>query len=838
VEVVYSKDSLDAPVEYEATDSIVYDIKNKKIYIYGKGKVSYTTISLESEKIVYDWSNNLVSAEGQLDTLGNPFGLPKFADASQNFVADRMKYNFVTKKGVVYDARSKQDDIYIVSEVAKFVSSSEKTIDSTKAGNTLYSRNAIFTTCNHDHPHFGLRSFKQKIIPNKLIVVGPSYLEVGGVPTPLFLPFGFFPITQRRAAGLLIPQNYDYSPLLGGFGLRDLGWFQPLGPTANLSLLGRIYWSGTWGLTGRLEYQKRYQHQGNVLVSFDKINQRQLGQNFSTQQQNFEIRITHNQDAKAHPYRRIGGSVNIVSNSTVNNRFIANNAANVLQNSLNSNFTYNYKFPNSPFNLSAGLTHSQILATRTMSISFPNARLTMQQINPFKRKNSDGTKEKWFEKVTLTYDADFRNELSGIDSIFFTSKNLQNLRLGLRQNATLNTNVRVLKYFNFVPNISYAETWNAKSRTFEFNPDFVKIDTANGSITQIGKLDTIIKNTFAPYRTFNVGASIGTQIFGKIMFRKGFIRGIRHTIKPDISYNFTPNYMGGLFNYREQVRTDVRDIPNNFRTYTRFDESVFGAPPTGASAQTIGFNLNNIFDAKYYSRKDSTVKNIKLLDNLFINSGYNLAADSLNWNPVNMSTTIRLFKGALNINTGASFSVYKQKETGGNINKISFTNGGPLLVPTNLALSTGTNVTFEKIRTFFEGKKTDKEKSASTIKKSNNLFALTDQFSLNMNIAGGLLPSSSGKYGLTDFEIRTAGTVALSPKWNFRVGNIGYNFVRNELSFPDLGLIRDLHCWQMEINWLPTRGSYNFAIYVKPGSMGFLRLPYQRNNLDNLQNER
>ncbi len=236
--IKYSKDTLDAPVDYNAQDSMIYDIANKKIHLYGAATVKYTTINLQADYIVFDWASNIVTAEGLPDSTGRMSGFPEFSDGDQTFTAKRMKYNFKSQKGIVYDVTTQQNDVYVLGSKSKFVSGPEK--DTTQNNDIVFSEDAIFTTCTHPEPHFGIRSRKQKVIPNKLVIVGASNLEIMGVPTPLWLPFGFFPVASGRRTGLIFPSDYEYSPQLG-FGLREIGWFFPLGDHFNLTVTGDIY---------------------------------------------------------------------------------------------------------------------------------------------------------------------------------------------------------------------------------------------------------------------------------------------------------------------------------------------------------------------------------------------------------------------------------------------------------------------------------------------------------------------------------------------------------------------------------------------------------------------
>ena len=309
--VAFSQDSLDSEVESFGEDSMRYDIKNNQVHLWGNAYVKYQTITLTADYIVYNWTTNIVTAEGIKDSLGSGMGVTKFEDGEETFDSRKLKYNFKTSKGIIYDAVSQYNDIYVRAEKGKF---SGKGADPVEHDDHIYSEDAIFTTCNHPNPHFGIRSGKQKVIPNKVVVVGPSNVELGGVPTPLWLPFGFFPLKQGQRTGLIFPQDYEYSEQWG-FGLKNIGWYFPMNEYMDLALTGDIYSRGTFGLHARGRYKKLYKYSGSLNLNF--ANQRTEATN-STQilnNKSFGIQWSHSQEATAHPTNKFGGSINLQTNN-------------------------------------------------------------------------------------------------------------------------------------------------------------------------------------------------------------------------------------------------------------------------------------------------------------------------------------------------------------------------------------------------------------------------------------------------------------------------------------------------------------------------------------------
>ena len=866
-QVELSKDTLDAPVEYNATDSMIYDIADQKIHLFGDAFVNYTTISLKADYIIFDWNTNIVTAAGFPDSTGRLAGFPEFQDGEQTFTAKRMRYNFQTKKGIVYDVTTSQGDILVHGERSKFVSTDVMEDDSLQRKDIVFSSNALFTTCKHPEPHFGIRSRKQKIIPNKLVIVGPSNLEIMNVPTPLWLPFGFFPISNARTTGLLFPRDYEYSDQWG-FGLRDIGWFFPLGDHFNLSLTGNIYFKGTWGVSANSQYRKRYKYNGNLALSFDQRRSEDR-EGLIVRQNSFAIRWSHNQDRSAHPSNTFGGSINIQTNGYQSRVF--NDASNVLQNQLNSNLSFNKNWQDKPISLNASFNHSQNTATNSVTINFPNVRFLTQTLYPFKRKKREG-KEKWYETVTFRYTGEAKNRFVATDTTLFSSQTLRDAEFGIQHTATSGTSFKLFKYFNLNPSVNYEEVWYMNSirkefdptpivdTTFLINPDDSTEIVEVYDTTDYGTVNTFDEFGFRAFRTYSAALSLNTQFFGTMQFKKGWLRGIRHTVKPSISLSYAPNYLDPGLGYYDTVQEDSRfDDPDDFDRYSVFDGGIFGVPPERGRQMALSYSINNIFEAKYWSKKDTVAKKFKLFDNIIVRGNYNFAADSLRWSRVTMSGTTRLFKGATTVSIGANFDPYIQEktETGSlvRVNKTVWATEGRLLRFENARATFTTRLTVGKIRALFQGKEEEvvedvRDRQRREVDENGNpidpmqqrfdkveevdFLSLFENFSINHNIAFRWDKTNDNRDTLitSTHALNVRGNIQLTENWGVNIGNFGYDFVRRGLSYPSVGFSRDLHCWELGMNWQPTRGTYSFFIRVKPGSLDFINIPYNRNNAD------
>ncbi len=840
----FSNDSLDAPVEYNAVDSMVLDNIAKKIYLYGQASVKYTDINLKAAFIELDWANNLVTAEVREDTVtGQMIGVPEFQDGDQTFTAKRMRYNFKTRKGMVYDVRTKQTDLFVHGSRMKFIQGEKK--DTSKPENTLFGQKLLFTTCEADHPHFGVRSTKQKIIPDKLAIVGPSQIEIMGVPTPIWLPFGFFPLKKGRSTGLLFPKDYEYSESWG-FGLRDIGWYFPVGDHLNLALRSNIYFRGTYGVALQADYRKRYQFSSALNLRFDSQVQENLETGKFGRTKSFGIQFNLNQEAAAHPNAKIGGNINIQGNR--NNQRVFNDAYNVLNSQLYSNLNFSKNWPGKPYSLSASFNHSQNLNNRKVTINFPNVQFQTQTLYPFKKKV---TQDKWYESIALRYAGEARNSFVTNDTSIFTQKMWNDAVAGARHNIDANTSFKLLKYINVNPNVSFNEIWQLKSISKSFDSrNVIKADTVADPFdpakalirydTTFGTVRTDTLSGFASFRQFSAGVSLNTRIFFTLKTGKLTpLRAIRWEMRPNLSFNYSPNYLNPALNYFDSVQQDSR-YPLIKQIYSRFDNiAVYGTPTPSGRQMAIGYSLNNIFQAKAYSKRDSMEKKIKLIDNLVIGGSYNYAADSLKWSQLSMSTTARFFKGMTTMGFFMSLDPYLENAQGLRYNRTVWEQGRIIPRMETARFSFVTDLTVQKIREMFQGKKEElvtdvrNNQPKKRDEQEQDFLSLFENFSISHNLDFSWEARGNETiFRMGTNSINAQGNVELTKNWGVSVGNIGYDFVSKGLTYPAIGFTRDLHCWQLSFAWQPQRGTYVLNIQVKPGTLDFIKIPYQKNNYD------
>lgn len=842
-----SNEGLTEIIEYGARDSMWFDVTNKQVHLYGLATVKYTTLEIKAGYILLDYASNEITASMLADTSGRLAGAPEFKDKDQAFTANKLRYNFKSKKGIIYEARTKQEDLYVLGQKAKFVGAPE---GDTSGRNTIYNQDAIITTCNAEHPHFGIHTKKLKVIPNKLVVTGLSNLELAGIPTPFVLPFGFYPVTQTRKAGVIIPQDFNFGESQG-LGIKDFGWYQPINDNMDAKLLFTAYVNGTFGASGNLRYNYKYRHSGEFQISYNRL----ASENTKAEKvysPSFRLVVRHQQDAAAHPTRKFGGSVNIQTNRD-QSRY-QNDFASVYQNQLSSNLTYSKTFPGKPYQFNVAFTHTQNTGTRKMNITLPEATFTLQRIYPFKKENRVG-KEKWFEKISLNYNTQMRNNFSDvIDTLLFTRNTLRNAKSGIQHRASSDFNFKLAKYINITPNINYDESWYPYIVTREFDQtinyqyDTIRQGTeiisinVDSNATRWGHDTLIRKYGFHQYRNFNAGVSMSTSVFGTVQFKKGWLKGIRHKVTPSASIGFGPDYSKNTYMFRE-VETTLRPGYSKKRQYSIFDEGIYGKPSASPRSLVLNYGLLNVLEIKHFSKRDTTGRGrkTKIFDNLNFSGNYNFSADSLNWSTVGTNGVFRLFKGFTTLNWRVSFDPYIRNSKGLRVDQFNYDVNGKLLRLEQFGLSMNTGLSVRQIRELIDKRKlkpadgTPPKKTSSSATTPDDLAGWFNQFNISHYITYErqfVTGTNRDTFLIGQHNLSIRGDIPVSAKWRVNISNISYDFKSKQFVYPDLGISRDLHCWEMRLSWQPTRGTYSFTIQAKPGTFQFLKVPYRQNNFD------
>lgn len=820
----YSQDSIDMPVQYESADSMIYDLVERKVYMYDNAEVYYEQYQLKAGYIEFNFLTNVATATCLIDSAGNEVQCPFFDDKTQQFTCRRIEFNFKTKKGKIYDASTQQGDGYLVSNATKFISKGgDSTTDNSQ--NILYSQGCLYTTCDAGHPHFGIRASKAKIIPGKLIVVGPSFLEIMGSPTPILLPFGFFPITKNKRSGLILSMDLDLSPTLGP-GIREIGFYLGLSDFWDLRVVGDFYMRGSLRTRIASNYNIRYKGQGKIELGYTRLQIDDKGTPGYDLTNEFKISWTHTQSPQAHPSQNFTGSINFGTSDYNKNTF--NDANNVLATTFSSNISYTKRFLGTPFSLSARISHSQNTQTNAMTITFPQLTFNMNQIFPFKRKNISGN-QRWYERIGFSYNMTGSNTITTTDTALFQPGGLEeaieNMNYSLTHNPRLNFSFKLFKVINIQPNVNYTQQWFFYRNRQFLDPTPVVDPTNVTDTTSFGTVEKYKEYGFYTTHRFSAGVNVNTQIYATGQFNLGALKSLRAVISPNVGFSWAPSYDNVTDYFYDSVQYDSR-YPEQLRRYNYFAFT----PPTGRTA-LLTYSINTRFEAKVKkSLRDSLnkepFKKIILIPTATISGNYNIVADSLHLSPINFNVNTTLFK-KINIRFSSTFDPYAaNQETNTRINTFEYSLSKRLVRVTSMSFNASTSITSKDLRDLFrkKGTKEDKEKKQ---------FDLIQNINLGYNlIVNNLYVNGIDTALITAHQISLSGSINLSKGWGIRIGNIGYSFKDERITFPDFTFSRDLHCWQMGLSWQPERQTWSFFIRVKPGSLGFLEVPVQRGVYD------
>ncbi|MFO8001247.1 MAG: putative LPS assembly protein LptD [Marinilabilia sp.] len=834
---------IEAEVDYSASDSIKFS--EGKVFLYGDASVNYQDVLLTAYEIELDLDSSLAYASGRIDSTGNEVGLPVFKDPSGEYTMRTIRYNFETEKAIIEHVVTEQGEGYVVSDRAK------------KLEDNVYClRNGKYTTCNnHDHPHFYLNMTKAKVIPGEKIITGPTYLVLEDVIMPVAIPFGFVPSTSTYSSGFIIPSYGEESNR--GFFLREGGYYWAANDYFDFSLTGDIYTNGSWGTRVTSRYKKRYKYSGNFNFQYiTNITSEKELPDYS-KSKDLSINWSHSQDAKANPFRKFSASVNYSTSS-----FDRNNVGSVInprqlaQNTKRSSISYSRQWPDSPFNLSANLQHSQNSRDTTIDLTMPNLTLTMNRINPFKRKNKVGTREAWYEKISMSYTADASNKISTKESELLNSNLAQDWKNGIQHSVPVSMNLKFLRHFTLSPSFNYKERWYFKSIEKDYDRD---------------RQQVVVSDTTQGFnRVYDYSFSVGTQTKLYTFFRPSRwlfgdgIDAIRHVMTPSVSMSYRPDFGDPKYDYYDWFEYYDPNRDEVVREeYSRFEGAMFGVPGRGESG-SMSFSLNNNVEMKVKDRSDSTgYKKISLLESLNFSSSYNFLADSMNLSRINMSGRTKVLGTSVNFN--AVFDPYAlDVDDRGNpvrVDRFLWNDRKKLIRMENASLSFGFNFGSE---TFKKDKdQSDEEDEDSEFPEDENPLEMDDdntrpedqrqrseretpeyaEFSKPWNISVNYnmrivqdkfneVQKSFDKKLTADISLN--GNFELTDKWSFNFSS-GYNIDRKELSHTNIRINRDLHCWNMSFNLVPVGSykSYFFTIAVNSSMLRDLKYEKRSHPRDN-----
>lgn len=825
-----NQNGIDAPVTYKATDSIRFNIPEKKIYMYKNGEVYYEKITLKADYIEPNFNTNVIYATGITDTAGKTSGTPVFTENEQSFRSKAMSYNFKSKKGVIHSVITKEGEGFLHGEKVK------KMTD-----NTINIQGGKYTTCNLDHPHFEFRFNKSKVIPDNKIITGPAHLVIEGVSTPLFIPFGLFPNRKGQKSGIIIPTYGESSNR--GFYFENGGYYWAISDYTDLEMLGDIYTRGSWALKPNFRYVQRYKYSGNLNLNVARNLIGDEGAPDFSDNRDFSIRWSHRQDPKARPNSNFSANVNIVSNSY--NKYNPTSTANYLSNQFQSSISYQTNF-DQKYYLTLNASHNQNTISKSVSVTLPSVTFTANRFYPFRAKKQVGTL-KWFENISVSYAANAENRVNTYDSLLFDKKWSSRMVNGMKHTVPVSSSIKLLKYFTLTNSLNLTERWYYKTiRKNWVDSVFTDTDTIPAYL----KTDTI--DGFAAAHEFNVSSSLNTRLYGMLSFKKGPVLAIRHVLSPSISLSWRPDFSDPWWGY---YRSYQKDSKGTTGTYSIFEQGIYGGPGSGKSGM-ISFSLSNNLEMKVRSKKDTVTgtKKIKLIDNFTIGGSYNMAADSLRWSKISMNGRTTLFKD-LTLNYRSSWDPYILDSTGRRrLNQLEWDVNRRLfrLENTNWSFSLNWNLKGGGKKTVKQGENANEESDprqmniAPTDPELADIYYNPDNYvdfnvPWSLNIAYSFSHTSTHTYpnyvDVTDKKLiqslSFSGDLNLTPKWKISFTS-GYDFENHKITYTTLNIFRDLHCWEMRFNWIPigTLKSWNFQINVKSTVLQDLKLTKKKDFRD------
>ncbi len=833
-------------IEYEAADSMNFNIFTQTMYLYGDAHVKYGDQEINAAIIELNQVKKTVRAYGVIDSTGILVGLPVFKDGDVTYNAEEITYNYKTRKGLINKIITEQNEGFVQGKKVK------KTPD-----NELFLQDAIYTTCNLADPHFAIRSKQLKLVPGKYVISGPFNMEINQVPSPLGFALGLFPFPDKRTSGVIMPQYGESRER--GFFLRDGGIYLALNDYIGMKLTGEIYSLGGGGSTLDMNYKKRYRYNGSLSLSYRNV-QRQEDDLTNSTTIDYWVRWNHSPQSTGSS--RFSASVN--AGSSTFNRNNSNSVADFLAPTFNSNISYSKTFEGTPFSMNTNIRHNQNTLTNIVTVN-PTASLAMNRIFPFEKISN---KKNVLTQLSFSYDGNLNGKITNdpnaagarfpfpvagapdpqdvepdtVDFFRNFGTVLENTTYGMTHRIPLSTNLTVLKHFQLTPSFNYQEDWYPErySYTWVDSLEAVAVDT----IQQISR----------SYQ-YNFSTGVTTRMYAFYYFKNGI--SVRHMMTPSLSFSYRPDFSESRFGFYQEVQTSTAGASQKIPIFQG------GSVPGAGRSSAISFGLDNQFEMKVKSRKDTTVQEVKmpLLQNASIRSSYNFAADSFQLANFNLSARTTILK-KININVSGTLDPYAYQpvsfdpETGEasqNLRRtpvLAWSQGQGLGRLTNAALNFSTNLSPDDFKIKRNrnnnnntqnntAEETDEEPLVPDESQLNELerqelqnVRLNPQryvdfklpWSLNMNYSLNYTKSTTGDTRIVQ-TLNFGGEIRITDKWKVSA-NSGYDFEKKEFAFTTFNIFRDLHCWQMALSWVPfgARQSYTIDISVKSSILQDLKL--------------
>jgi lipopolysaccharide assembly outer membrane protein LptD (OstA) len=808
------KKLLEAIVTYKAKDYTSVNQKTQQIYLYNQAEIQYKDMDIKAGVIVIDYGKDIVYAGRLKDSLGNYSQHPVFKQGSDVVEPDSIAFNLKTKKALIWNSKTEQQGGRIISDLTK------------KENDSVYFvKRAKFTTSdNIENPEYYFLLRKAKIVPGKKVVTGLTNLFIADVPTPIGLPFAFFPLSKSRTSGVLFPSFGEQNDR--GYFLQNGGYYFAISDYFDLAALGDYYTNGSYGIRLESSYAVRYKFRGSLSFRYENLINSERGFPDYSKSTIYNLRWNQSQDSKSSPNSRFSASVNLGSSTYFQESVNQLNSSNFLNNTLSSSVSYSKTFQGEPqVNVSLSATHSQNTNTQVINMTLPTFQGSVDRIYPFAPKT--GSKKGAIDNINFQYNVRGENRIQTSDSLFLTGAMFDEAKAGFQHTIPLSTNFKVFKHFSMTTSANYKENWT-------FNTINKSYDTETQSV-----VTTPLKG-FDSFRTYNFSTSVGTTVYGMFDFGEDKkIQAIRHVMRPSVSYNINPSFEKYYETYEvisaDGVTTDQVD-------YTRFEGSLFGTPGKVYSS-SVGLSLNNNLEAKIRD-KDSTAteaKKVFLLNSLNFSTNYNVAGDSLNWSPVRVSGGTQLFDDKLSVNFGATLDPYALDNNNTKINTFNIDNGGSLFRLSSANMTMSYNLSSDSFEDNNQNDAAARDQSLRSGGRADDLFGKSQDYAdqqinnrdqseevtptdlYNYKIPWSLRLAYAVNYSntrrqneISSHSLMFSGDIELSPRWSVGASS-GYDLKNKGFTYTQLRFERDLESWRMNFSWIPfsNRSSWNFFIGIR-----------------------
>lgn len=831
------KNGIDAPVNFSANDSMVYDARNKTAFLYGTSSVKYENMDLKSEHITLNMDSSLVHATGVRDTATKGLtGTPVFTLGSDNYESDTMAFNFKTKKGLIDNVKTQQEEGYLSSELSK-----------RNADGEIFLKHGRYTTCDKEHPDFYIALSRAKVRPGKDVVFGPAYLVVADVPLPLAIPYGFFPFSKKYSSGFIMPTYGDESTR--GFYLRDGGYYFAINDKWDLKLLGEIYTKGSWGLSAATNYRKRYRYSGSFYGSYQDTKTGDKGMPDFSRQQSFKIQWSHRQDPKANPYSSLAASVNFATSSYERNNLNSlYNPQTLSQTTRTSSVSWGTNFSSIGLSLSATANLNQNMSDSSIALTLPDLNISLSRFYPFKRRHAVGA-ERWYEKIAVSYTGQISNSINTKEDRLFHSNLIKNWRNGMQHRIPISGSFTLFNYINVNPSFNFTDRMYTNKVTRSWN-----------TTTQKEVADT----TYGFHNIYNWDFSISasTKLYGMfIPNRKLFgdkIQAIRHVITPSVSFSYAPDFGASRYGYYSSYQRTNPDGSVDLVDYSPYSNGLYGVPGHGKMG-SVSFSFDNNVEMKIKSDKDSTgIRKLSIIDNLGFRMSYNMAAKEKPWSDLSVDLRLKWWKNyTFNLNAVFASYAYELDSHGRPyVGNHTYWGMGKIGRFQGMSQNISYTLTPEKIKKLFgggsdennsKGKRNDPNAEGidtniesnvdddmiegqrnARSKRSNNKAKTDDDgymtFNMPWSITFGYGITMRENTDIRKFNYHTmrypymftqtlnfSGNIRISDGWNISFSS-GYDFDHHAMSMTTASLQRDLHCFNMSCQVvLAPYTSYNFT---------------------------